>query len=338
VGGELNAYTTKEKISFYASVLSDYFEKALDLLTDITFDSVFPEKQIENERGVILEEMAMYHDAPEDAIQDELDNLIFQKHPLGNNILGTSSSVKSFKRNDFKKFISENLNTQELIFAVVGNVNLNKVKKLTSKYLDKIPKHNARKSRIPFTNYSPEILTVKRSLTQAQCAIGRPSYALKDKNRMPFFMLTNILGGPGLNSRLNLALREKYGFVYSIEANYSSFSDTGLFSIFFGTEPTQLARSIKVVKKEMQKLIEKPLGDVQLHRSKEQLMGQLAMSEENNASLMLMMGKSMLDLGYVPSLEDIFEQIKSYTAKDLQSIAEEMFDPSQLSYLTYVPN
>ena len=150
-------------------------------------------------------------------------------------------------------------------------------------------------------------------------------------------MLTNILGGPGLNSRLNMALREKYGFVYSIEANYSAYSDTGLFSIFFGTDPQQLDRSIRIVLKELQKLKEKPLGSLQLHRAKEQLMGQLAMSEENNTSLMLMMGKSLLDLGAIPSLESIFEKIRATSAKELQSIAEEMFDENQLSFLTYIP-
>ena len=150
-------------------------------------------------------------------------------------------------------------------------------------------------------------------------------------------MLTNILGGPGLNSRLNMALREKYGFVYAIEANYSAYSDTGLFSVFFGTDPQQLDRSIKVVLKELQKLKEKPLGSLQLRQAKEQLMGQLAMSEENNASLMLMMGKSLLDLNEIPSLESIFEKIKKTGSGDLQDIAAEMFDEKQLSYLTYIP-
>ena len=337
VGGELNAYTTKEKICFYASVLDNYFEKALELLTDITFDSVFPEKQIENERGVILEEMAMYHDAPEDAIQDEFDNLVFKNHPLGNNILGTAESIRSFQREDFKQFISENINTSQLIFSVVGNISLRKVKKYAEKYLADIPAYHAKLDRKPFHSYRAGRLTNPRELTQSQCAIGRPAYRLQDERRLPFFMLTNILGGPGLNSRLNMALREKYGFVYSIEANYNAYSDTGLFSIFFGTDPQQLERSIKVVLKELQKLKEKPLGSLQLHRAKEQLMGQLAMSEENNTSLMLMMGKSLLDLDSIPSLESIFEKIRATTAKDLQNIAGEMFDESQLSYLTYIP-
>lgn len=337
VGGELNAYTTKEKICFYASVLDNYFEKALELLTDITFDSIFPEKQIEKERGVILEEMAMYHDAPEDAIQDEFDNLVFKGHPLGNNILGTAESVRSFRRQHFKQFVSENINTGQLIFSVVGNISLKKVKRYAEKYLAQIPAYQARLDRKPFYSYMAGHLTNTRELTQSQCAIGRPAYRLQDERRLPFFMLANILGGPGLNSRLNMALREKYGFVYSIEANYNAYSDTGLFSIFFGTDPHQLNRSIKIVLKELRKLKEKPLGSLQLHRAKEQLMGQLAMSEENNTSLMLMMGKSLLDLDKIPSLESIFDKIKATNAKDLQNIAQEMFDENQLSYLTYIP-
>ncbi len=337
VGGELNAYTTKEKICFYASVLDNYFEKALDLLTDITFDSIFPEKQIEKERGVILEEMAMYHDVPEDAIQDEFDNLVFKNHPLGNNILGTAESIRSFRREDFKQFINENINTEKLIFSVVGNVNLKKLKVLTDKYIKPIPSFNANVKRKPFKDYHHDNLISKRDLTQSQCAIGRPAYALKDKNRMPFFMLTNILGGPGLNSRLNMALREKHGYVYAIDANYSAYSDTGLFSIFFGTEPSQVNKSIRIVHKEIQKLSEKPLGHLQLHRAKEQLMGQLAMSEENNTSLMLMMGRSLLDLNHVPTIESIFSQIKETSAFQLQEIAQEMFDQNQLSYLTFIP-
>lgn len=338
VGGELNAYTTKEKICFYASVLDNYFENALELLTDITFDSVFPEKQIEKERGVILEEMAMYHDAPEDAIQDEFDNLVFRGHPLGNNILGTAESVTSFQKQDFQKFISDNINTEQLILSVVGNISLKKVKRLVSKYLEGIPAFNARLNRQPFKLFNPAKLVNRRELLQSQCAIGRPAYGLKDDKRQSFFMLTNILGGPGLNSRLNMALREKHGFVYAIEANYQAYSDIGLFSIFFGTDPQQLDRSIKIVLKELHKLRDNPLGSLQLHRAKEQLMGQLAMSEENNVSLMLMMGKSILNIGKVPSLEDIFAKIQNTTAKELQEIAREMYDTDLLSQLTYIPN
>jgi predicted Zn-dependent peptidase len=338
VGGELNAYTTKEKIAFYASALDTYFEKAFELLADITFDSIFPEKQIEKERNVILEEMSMYYDAPDDAIQDEFDNLVFGNHPLGMNILGTAESVRSFHRDDFKKFIHEHINTGKLVFCSVGNIPFKKVLKLADKYLKGIPTYSAQKDRSIFKKYVPIVKEVKRNLTQAHCAIGRDAYAISSDKRMTFFMLSNILGGPGMNSRLNLALREKHGFVYSIDATYQSYTDTGLFAVFFGTEPSQLNRSMNLVRKELKKLRETPLGTLQLHNAKEQLMGQLAMAEENNASFMLMMGKSMLDLGKIEALDDIYSKIKSVTSAELQNLANEMFQEDQLSQLTYIPN
>lgn len=337
VGGELNAYTTKEKICFYASALDKHMESAFELLQDITFDSVFPEKQIEKERGVILEEMSLYHDSPEDSIQDEFDRVIFGDHPLGKNILGTPSSVRSFHREDFKQFIKNNLNTERVVFACVGNVSLKKVTKLAEKYFNPIPHLLDQKQRLPFQGYTPSQEVIKRNITQSHCAIGATAYELGHKNRLPFFMLMNILGGPGMNSRLNMALREKYGFVYNIEAGYHPFSDTGLFTIFFGTEPRQLEKGRKLVLKELQKLREVPLGSLQLHMAKEQLIGQLAMAEENNTSLMLMMGKSILDMGRVDSLDAIFERIRKVTSAQLREIANDQLEENRLSHLTFLP-
>jgi predicted Zn-dependent peptidase len=337
VGGELNAYTTKEKICFYASVLQPYFDNAFELLADITFDSIFPEKQIERERNVILEEMAMYFDTPEDAIQDEFDNVLFPNHPLGHNILGTESSVKSFNRENFKKFIHQNLNTSRIIVSCVGNLPWAKVRKVAEKYLKKVPTSEAVRKRKPFVGYSPRSMSIERHISQVQAAIGRDAYSLKDPKRLPFFLLANILGGPGMNSRLNLALREKYGFVYAVEASFTSYIDTGMVGIFFGTEPKQYEKSNKLVLKELKKLRENTLGTLQLHRSKVQLMGQLAMSEENNASLMLMMAKSMLDLERIDTLEDLFLQIEKITAPELLEVANEIFQEDQLSFLTFLP-
>jgi len=338
VGGELNAYTSKEKICFYASVLNTYFESALELLKDITFDSIFPEKQIDKERKVILEEMAMYYDSPEDAIQDEFDNVVFGNHSLGSNILGTNETINSFERQDFRNFLNENLDAGKIVFSCVGNLDEKKVEKVARKYLEEIPRFSTDKQRDIFNNYHPKAQQISRPLTQSQCAIGRTAYPINHPQRYDFFMLINILGGPGLNSRLNMALREKYGFVYSVDANYSAYLDTGLFAIFFGTEPKQLNKSIKIVTREMRKLKEQKLGVLQLQRAKEQLMGQLAMAEENNTSLMLMLGKSLLDLQTIPSLEDIYSKIRNIAAEDLLAAANEMFDEDNLSYLTFVPN
>lgn len=337
-GGELNAYTTKEKITFYASVLQDHFEKAFDLLADITFDSIFPEKQIANERQVILEEMAMYKDSPDDDLQDEFDNLVFGSHPLGMNILGIKNTVKKFQKEDFTKFIAQNIDTERIVFSCVGNMSFNSVKKLADKYLGDIPEITSIRKRLNFDSYLPQTKKIKKQVIQSLCAMGRPAYSNNDERRLPFFMLVNILGGPSMNSRLNMELREKHGFVYSVDANYSSFSDTGLFSITFGTEPKQMMKSINIVKKELKKLRELPLGNKQIHIAKEQLKGQLAMAEENNVGLMLAMGKSLIDRDKVYSLEDIFTQIDKVDPKTLQDIANEMFDDNFFSYLTYTPN
>ncbi len=337
VGGELNAYTTKEKICFYASVLDRHFENALELLADITFDSIFPEKQIERERGVILEEMAMYYDSPEDAIQDEFDTVVFGEHPLGKNILGTNESIRRFHREDFQQFLQENMNTEKLIFSCVGNLPTKKVFRLAEKYLTSVPPLAGKGYRLPFGNQNPQQETKTRSLTQAQCAIGRTAYPVGDDHSLPFFMLTNLLGGPSMNTRLSMALREKHGLVYSIDAEYQSYTDTGLFAIYFGTEPRQLNRAISYTMKELKSLREKPLGTMQLHRAKEQLMGQMAMNSENNQSLMLAMGRSLLDQYELENLETLHQKISAITAAQLQEIAQEMFQEDALSTLAYVP-
>ena len=337
LGGELNAFTDKEKILFYASIRDDYFERSVELLTDITFDSIFPKTQIEKERQVILEEMSMYHDDPEDSLQDEFDAVVFGGHALGMNILGTENTVSSFKRKDFTDFIKGHLDTRKIVFSCVGNIPMVKVIQLAEKYLGRIPAFRSRKKREKFTGYKPRHVTLKRSVKQARCAMGRPSYSFTDEKRSSFYMLTSILGGSGMNSRLNLALREKHGFVYSIAAQFVPFTDTGLFVISFGTEPSQMKRSIELVKTELQKLRDEPLGVKQLSSSKEQILGQIAMAEENNISFMMMMARNLLDQGHVTPLEEIFDRVKSTNALQLQELANEMFNEKRLSYLIMEP-
>ncbi len=335
VGGELNAYTTKEKICFYASILDTYFERSVNLLTDITFNSVFPEKQLEIERGVILEEMAMYLDSPEDAIQDEFDSLVFPNHQLGVNILGTTESVKSFNREDFNTFIEENIDTEKIVFSVVGNIEFKKVIRIVEKYLKDIPFKKTSKLRFPPVLHEAQKIELEKANNQAHVAIGSQSFALNDSRRLPFFALVNLLGGPGMNSRFNLSLREKYGLVYQIEATYSSFLDTGFFGIFFGTDPQNLEKALKLVYKEMDLLKTKSLGEIQLKTLKEQLKGQLAMSEESKQGFMLMMAKSLLDLNKIEPIVQIFEDIDKISKITIQELAVEMFDQKKLSVLIY---
>lgn len=338
LGGELNAYTTKEKVCFYASVLKDHYPKAAELLFDITFNSTFPEKQIEKERQVILEEMAMYRDSPDDSIQDDLDALVFANHALGRNILGTEETVARFTQQDFFDFISTHLDTSKVVFSVVGNISFEKALKAIEGPLSEIQAKRTRYVRSGFHTYHPQIKTVKREVSQSLCAMGRPAYSQFDPNRYKLYLLNNILGGPSMNSRLNLALRENYGYVYSIESSYQPFSDTGFFGVYFGTEVKTLKKSLNIVLREMEKLRTKRLGTLQLHMAKEQAIGQMAMAEENYAALMLVFGKSLIDHGRIDPLEKIFEQIRSTTAEQIQEVAMEMFDQDQLTVLTYTPN
>lgn len=337
LGGELNAFTDKEKILFYASLRDDYFERAVELLADITFDSVFPAPQIDRERNVILEEMSMYYDDPEGSLQDEFDRVVFGDHPLGMNILGTGKTVKQFRRNDFKSFIKQHLDTSRIVFSCVGNLTMEEVIKMAEKHLGPVPKTKSIFRRKRFGKYAANEKVLKRDVKQARCAMGRTAYTVADPRRGTFFLLTNILGGGGLNSRLNLSLREKYGFVYSIGSHFIPFTDTGLFVITFGTEPTQLSRSIRLVQEELRKLRDDKLGVKQLTSAKEQIMGQIAMAEESNITFMMMMGRSILDLGKVPSLDELFSRIRNATADDLQEMANEVFDIEKMSYLRMEP-
>lgn len=336
VGGELNAYTDKEKIVFYASVRDQYTERAIDILSDITFHSVFPQAQIDKERGVILEEMAMYLDTPDDSLQDEFDALLFENHPMGMNILGRQETVSSFMRKDFVSFFKNHVDTSRVVFSCVGNIPPDKIEKLATKYL-RVRKSTRKVVRERAVRYVPREKEVTRPVKQGRCAMGREAYPIYHENRIPFYMLVNMLGGPGMNSRLNIALREKYGFVYSVDAHYVSYTDTGMFVIYFGTEISQLEKCISLVKKELVKLMDAKLSVRQLAAAKEQIKGQLAMSEENNLNQMMMMGRSILNRGYVPSLDEIFGLIDQTNARKIQQMAQEMFDPAQLSYLKMIP-
>ncbi len=337
VGGELNAYTTKEKICFYSSVLNNHFNKAAELLCDITFNSIFPPRQIEKERQVILEEMAMYRDSPDDSLQDEFDEHIFRNHSLGRNILGTEETVSRFGQQDFLDFISARLDTSRIVFSVVGNITFQKVLKQVEQFLLDVPSKKSQFTRNRFSDYTPTSKVVYKEISQAHCAIGKPAFSLYDDNRFKLFLLNNILGGPSMNSRLTLALREKYGYVYNIESMYQAYTDTGFIGIFYGTEEGTFKKARKIVLKEIQKLREKKLGSMQLHMAKEQAIGQMAMAEENYASLMLVYGKSLLDKGRIDALDTIFNIIRNTTAEDLQEIANQVFNQDEFSFLTYLP-
>ncbi len=337
LGGELNAYTTKEKICFYASLLDNHLEKAIELLTDITFNSTFPEKQIEKERMVILEEMAMYRDTPEDSIQDDFDEQLFPNHSLGKNILGTEDTVGKFGQGDFRAFLDRNLNTEKIILSSIGNYPASRVRRLAEKYLKPIPHKNHTPERLWFKKYKPTRTEIAKPISQAHFALGLPSVSIKDPNRIPFFFLVNLLGGPSMNARLNLSLREKHGLVYGVDASYQPYLDTGAFAIFFATDAKNLKKSQRIVLKEIENLKNKPLGNLQLHKAKNQIKGQMALSEENKNAIMLLMAKSQLDLNKIPNLTEVFERIESITSSQIQELAQMYLPTDQMSSLTYLP-
>lgn len=335
VGGELNAYTTKEETAVHASFLKEDYERAIELISDITFNSVFPIKEIEKEKDVVIEEINSYLDSPSELIFDDFEEMIFAGLPIGRNILGSPESVKKLSRKKVLDFISHNYNTSEMVFCSVGNISDEKIIRLFRKYFS--VEKTAVKVEPGTTkwNYNPVTLTRKKDTYQNHCIIGNIAYDLKDKRRVGMFLLNNILGGQGLNSRLNLSLREKNGLAYNVESSYNPYFDTGIFTIYFGTDKKLLDKSIEICLKELKKLRNEKLGTIQLSKARNQMKGYLARGYENHESLMLNIGKSMLVFNQVDSFEYLCTEIDEITSLDILEIANQILEPSQLSTLIY---
>jgi predicted Zn-dependent peptidase len=334
-GGELNAYTTKEETALHASVLKEDFDKAVDIISDIAFNSIFPDKEIEKEKDVVIEEINSYLDSPAELIFDEFEEMVFDGHPLGLNILGTPGSVKSFTRQKLNDFIAGNYDTCQMVFCSVGNIPDEKVLKIFNKYFGQVPaKKNTRKKTKPVI-YKPSSVIKKRDTFQNHCIIGNIAYDIKDKRRIGLILLNNVLGGQGLNSRLNLSLREKNGFAYNAESVYNPYYDAGIVSVYFGTDSQNLEKSISITKSEMNRLRNSRLGPIQLSKAKNQIKGYLARGYENHESLMLSLGKSLLIFDRIDSMEEIYAKIDQITSSEVLQIANEIFEPSGLSTLIY---
>lgn len=335
VGGELNAYTTKEETAIHASFLKDDYERTIELISDIAFNSVFPEKEIAKEKDVVIEEINSYLDNPAELIFDDFEELIFAGQPIGHNILGTTEIVKSFTQKTISDFISRHYNTNQMVFCSVGNISNEKIEKLFVKYFSSVPQNQKAADKTPSWSYKPGFVTKKKDTFQNHCIIGNIAYNLRDERRPGMFLLNNILGGQGLNSRLNLSLREKKGLAYNVESSYNPYCDTGAFTIYFGTDNNFMEKSIKVVLSELDLLRTRKLGIVQLSKAKNQIKGYLARGYENHESLMLGLGKSLLVFDRIESLEDTCIKIEKITASELLDTANEVFDPSMLSTLIY---
>ncbi|MBE9492566.1 MAG: insulinase family protein [Bacteroidetes bacterium] len=335
VGGDLNAFTAKETTCIYASFLNEFYDRTLELISDIIFHSVFPVKELEKEKDVIIDEINSYKDTPSEYIFDEFEELIFNGHSLGRNILGKPDVLKKFRREDVLRFIDKNYFTDQMVICSVGKMEMKKLRSLVEKYYGCIrSKHRAR-DRVPFSGYEPAKKTEEKKIFQTHCLIGNEAYARSHDKRMTLVLLNNILGGPGLNSRLNLMIREKYGFTYHIESSYQPYSDTGIWSVYLGTTNGSANRTIQLVMKELKKLREQKLGSLQLKRAKTQFKGQIAIHFESNLNKMLSMGKSFLMDHKVDNLDEINRKVEEVTAEDILMVANEIFHPDQLSTLIY---
>jgi len=335
VGGELNAYTTKEETAVHASFLKDDYERAIELIGDITFNSVSPEKEIEKEKEVVIEEINSYLDNPAELIFDDFEELIFLNQPIGRNILGTPGSVKSFSQKKISDFISNNYNTRQMVFCSVGNIPDEKILKLFKTYFSDIVTNISDVRTNETWLYKPDSVIKKMNTFQNHCIIGNIAYDFKDKRRLGMFLLNNILGGQGLNSRLNLSLREKNGLAYNVESSYNPYYDTGIFSIYFGTDSQYLNKSISIAMAELKKLRTSKLGTIQLSKAKNQIKGYLARGYENHESLMLSLGKSLLVFNKIERIEVTYKKIDAITASELLDTANNIFEPAQLSTLIY---
>jgi predicted Zn-dependent peptidase len=335
VGGELNAYTTKEETAVHASFLKDDYERAIELISDVTFNSSFPIKEIEKEKDVVIEEINSYLDNPADMIFDDFEELIFADQPIGRNILGSQKSVRSFSGQKLSDFVEQNYNVNQMVFCSVGNIPDEKILKIFKKYFSGIITRERAAREKKSWKYDPVAITKKKDTFQNHCIIGNLAYDLKDKRRMSMFLLNNIIGGQGMNSRLNLSLREKNGLAYNVESSYNPYYDTGVFSIYFGTDKQYLERSISITQSELKKLRETKLGTIQLSKAKNQIKGYLARGYENHESLMLSLGKSLQVFNRIDTIEDICRKIDNVSASEILVTANEIFETSSLSTLIY---
>ncbi len=337
VGGDLNAYTTKEYTCIHASFLRPHLERALDLFEDVIFHSTFPEEELVKEKSVILDEIASYLDQPEEAIQDEFEELVFANHSLGRNILGTPDSVSALQEKDIREYISQNYRTNELVIGIIGNFDLKKVEALVNKIFGAIPANSpASKRTKPLINPATNKRLAK-PINQSHVLLGTQAYSAHSPKREGLLLLNNLLGGMGMSSRLNLEIREKNGIAYTIESSYIPLSDTGLFTIYLGTDPEKVDKALKLVDKELKKLRDTTLGSLALQQAKQKFMGQIALAEEGRLSLLISLCKSVLDYGMADSLEQVFAKIERIEAAQILEIANEIFEPANLSSLIFEP-
>lgn len=335
VGGEIDAWTTKEETVIASSFLNEYYERSIELLNDVVFNSTFPQKELEKEREVIIDEINSYKDSPSDMIFDHFDELLFLNHSLGRNTLGTKSSLKKYSTEDLQNFISEKYNTDEMVFCSIGKIKFDKLLKYCEKHFGQNPANFRKYSRSIFENKTVFEKIVKKNTYQAHCIFGTYAYAFTDSKRLALLILSNLLAGSGMNARLSLMLREKKGISYNIEANYIPYEDIGCFNIYFGSEKDKVETALHIIKKELIKLKDVKLGSLQLSKLKKQLVGQIAISNEIHSQVLLSMGKTFLIYNQIETLQETLQEINSITSEQLLEVANDIFDLDKFSTLIY---
>ena len=342
VGGDLNAFTTKTDTVYYSAILKDHLPRAIDLLTDIVFHSVYPQKEIDKEVEVICDEIESYNDSPAELIYDEFENIIFRGHPLGHSILGTAERVRKFTTEDALRFTKKHYRPMNSVFFAYGDIDFDNLLSLLEKENDckvKVKGETEKPIKIPLpalSEYQPQTVKINKHTHQAHVMIGNRAYSIHDKRRMALYLLNNILGGPGMSARLNLALRERRGLVYTVDSSMVSYSLTGIWAIYFGCDADDLDECMRLVRAELDRFIDIPLTDDELAVAKQQIKGQIGIACDNRENLALDFGKGFLHYGWKKDISTLYRNIDAITAEEVQAVAHELFPEERLTKLIYI--
>ena len=340
VGGDLNAFTQKEDTVYYAAILKEHLPKAVDVLTDIVFHSIYPQTEIDKEVEVICDEIESYNDSPAELIYDDFENILFEGHPLGHNILGTAERVRRFTTEDALRFARKYYRPDNAIFFAYGDVDFEKLIKTLPQPLpigrgvDTLGADESNGS-LPLGRVGGGSFWVDKGTHQAHVMMGTRAYDIHHPLRIPLYLLNNLLGGPGMNARLNISLRERNGLVYTVESTMVSYGDTGLWGVYFGCDPHDVKRCLRLVRHELDKFIEKPLTDAQLNAAKRQLKGQIGIACDNREQFALDFGKSFLHYGWEKDITSLYAQIDEVTAEQIQQVARELMGEDRITTLIY---
>lgn len=333
LGGELNAFTTKEDTTIHATTLKSDFSKAAELIADIAFRSTFPDRELEREKEVIVDEINTYKDSPADMIYDTFEDMLFEGSELGHNILGRKAALMRYDGGAIRAFTDRTHTTDQMVFSSIGNFSAKTAEAIAARYFADRPASVRGFERVAPSARTPFEKTVAKHTHQTHCIIGNRAYGIGEERRLPLALLVNILGGPSANSLLNMVVRERNGLSYNIEANYTPYGDTGIVAIYFSSDHSNAAQCISLIEEQLHKLRTAPLTARQLSMAKKQFIAQLAISGESNESYMLGAGKSLLSHGDVDTMEQVYAKVRTLTATQLTEVAEEVFsDMSRLIY------